>query len=85
MQMGIAPLSVPNLRTLVGSFGGLNFKVGLKNSMRGWGLRHVQVSARGLAHVLDMESLDVGLLHEAQAVREECLYKRKAKRRYCAH
>lgn len=56
------------------------FKVGLKHSMRGWCLRHPRLSRRGLAHVVDMESLDVGLLHEqAKVVKSKCLY--KAKRR----
>ena len=54
------------------------FKVGLKHSMRGWCLRHPRLSWRGLAHVVNMESLDVGLLHEqAKVLKSKCLYKTK--------
>ena len=57
------------------------FKVGLKNSMRGWCLRHPRLAARGLAPVVNMESLVVGLLHEwAKVVKEKCLHKSKPKR-----
>ena len=41
------------------------FKLAVKNSMRGWCLRRPCVSRRGLTHVLNMETLDVGLPHRA--------------------
>ena len=37
------------------------FKLAVKSSMRGWCLRRPRVSRRGLTHVLNMETLDVGL------------------------
>ena len=44
---------------------GKPFKLAVKNSMRGRCLRRPRVSRRGLAHVLNMETLDVGLRHLA--------------------
>jgi hypothetical protein len=41
------------------------FKLAVKNSMCGWCLRRPRVSRRGLTHVLNMETLDVGLRHRA--------------------
>ena len=41
------------------------FKLAVKNSMRGLCLRRPRVSQRGLTHVLNMETLDVGLRHRA--------------------
>ena len=41
------------------------FKLAAKNSMRGRCLRHPRVSRRGLTHVLNMVTLDVGLRHRA--------------------
>ena len=41
------------------------FKLVVKNSMRGWCLRRPRVSRRGLTHVLNMETLEVGLRHRA--------------------
>ena len=41
------------------------FKLAVKNSMRGWCLRRPRVSRRGLTHVLNMETLDVGLRYRA--------------------
>jgi hypothetical protein len=57
------------------------FKRALKNSMRGWCMRHPTLATRGLAHVLNMESLDVGLLYQkAQILREKCLLKKRRSR-----
>ena len=41
------------------------FKLAVKNSMRGWCLRRPRVSQRGLTHVLNIETLDVGLRRRA--------------------
>ena len=41
------------------------FKIAVKNSMRGRRLRRPRVSRRGLTHVLNMGTLDVGLPHRA--------------------
>ena len=38
------------------------FKRDLKNSCRGWALLKPILSKRGLAHVVNMDALDVGLL-----------------------
>ena len=40
----------------------LNFKVRIKNSMRGWSLRNPPLSKRAMCHVVNMETLHVGLL-----------------------
>ena len=57
------------------------FKVGLTNSMRGWCLRHPRLLRRGLAHIVEMESLDVGWLHEqAKVVKAKRLHKAKRHR-----
>ena len=49
--------------------------------MRGWCMRHPTLATRGLAHVLNMESLDVGLLYQkAQILREKCLLKKRRSR-----
>ena len=54
------------------------FKRALKNSMRGWCIRHPTLATRGLAHVLNMESLDVGLLYyKANILKEKCLLKKR--------
>ena len=45
------------------------FKVAVKNSMRGRCFRRPHVSRRGLTHVLNTETLDVGLLHRAAGQR----------------
>ena len=39
------------------------FKVQVKNSMRGWSLQKPRVSKRGLRHVLNMETMQIGLRH----------------------
>ena len=41
------------------------FKLAVKNGMCGWCLRRLGVSRRGLTHVLNVETLDVGLRHRA--------------------
>ena len=41
------------------------FKLAVKNNMRGRCLCHPRVSRRGLMHVLNMETLDMGLQHRA--------------------
>ena len=41
------------------------FKFVVKNTMRGWCLRRPRVSQRGLTHVLNVRTLDVGLRHRA--------------------
>ena len=41
------------------------FNICDKNSMCGWCLRRPRISRRGLTHVLNMETLDVGLRHRA--------------------
>ena len=43
------------------------FKLAVKNSMRGWFLCSPHFSRRGVTHVLNMETLDVGLRHRALA------------------
>ena len=42
-----------------------SFKIAVENSMHGRCLRRPRVSRRGLTHVLNMETLDVGLRHRA--------------------
>ena len=39
------------------------FKVKVKNSMRGWSLQKPRVSKRGLRHVLNMETMQIGSRH----------------------
>ena len=41
------------------------FKLAVKKSSRGWCLHRPRVSRRGLTHILNMETLDVGLRHRA--------------------
>ena len=41
------------------------FKLDVQNSMHGWCLRRPRVSPRDLTHVLNVETLDVGLRHQA--------------------
>ena len=40
-------------------------KLAVKNSMRGWCLHRPRVSRSGLTHLLNIETLDVGLRHRA--------------------
>ena len=62
------------------------FKLVVKNSMRGGCLRRLRVSRQGLTHVLNMETLHVGLQHPAArqrlALGEATRDRRKSHRMY---
>ena len=54
------------------------FKVRIENSMRGWSLRNLRLFKRAMCHVVNMETLDVGLLmHKASKGEALALVTRK--------
>ena len=60
------------------------FKLAVNNSMRGWCLLGPRVSRRGLTHVLNMETLDVGLRHRSKGLPLERPQGSEEKRTTCA-